>query len=78
MDGSFYIWVRVGWRRRDLWLAGVTFFLSWVSILVFHFGLFSLRVSCLSIFMGSRTQNFFYFRAIELEFLFLLRFTRMC
>lgn len=38
MDGSFYIWVRVGWRRRDLWLTGVTFFylgfLFWFFILV--------------------------------------------
>jgi hypothetical protein len=74
-DWTFYIWVRVGWRRRGLWLAGVNFFFTWVSILVFFiFGLSSFilghdefLVPLFSIFMGSRAQRFFFYRAIELE-----------
>ena len=77
MDGSFYIWVRVGWRRRDLWLTGVTFFylgfLFWFFILVSS--LFESRVF---LFSWDLVHRIFFFRAIELEFLFLLRFTRMC
>ena len=58
----------MGWRRRDLWLAGVNLFFS----LGFYFGFFSFLVSLLSfwvhdesrasfsIFMGSRAQRVFF------------------